>query len=93
MAGMTAKHKKDGCVTYSFSGDLEECIKKARKELRQKEDSEERTFLRWQHEKAKKAYETYERRIKDLQGFIRLGTEELEKRRIEKQEAAGHEEN
>jgi len=87
MAGMTAKHKKDGCVTYSFSGDLEECIKKARKELRQKEDSEERTFLRWQHEKAKKAYETYERRIKDLQGFIKLGTEELEKRRLAKQQS------
>jgi len=87
MAGMTAKHKKDGCVTYSISGDLEECIKKARKELRQKEDSEERTFLRWQHEKAKKAYETYERRIKDLQGFIKLGTEELEKRRLAKQQS------
>lgn len=93
MAGMTAKHQKSGKVIYSFSGDLEECIQKARKELRQKEDSEERTFLRWQHEKAKKAHETYERRIEDLKGFIRLGTEELEKRRIEKQEAAGHEEN
>ena len=87
MAGMTAKHKKDGCVTYSFSGDLEECIKKARKELRQKEDSEERTFLRWQHERAKKAHETYERRIKDLQGFIKLGMEELEKRRLAKQQS------
>ena len=87
MAGMTAKHNKDGLVTYSFSGDLEECIKKARKELRQKEDSEERIFLRWQHEKAKKAHETYERRIKDLQGFIKLGTEELEKRRIARQQS------
>ena len=58
-----------------------------RKELRQKEDSEERTFLRWQYEKAKKPYETYERRITDLQGFIKLGTEELEKRRIAKQQS------
>lgn len=86
MAGMTAKHKK-GRVTYSFSGDLEECIKKAQKELQQKEDSEERTFLRWQHERAKKAHETYERRISDLRGFIELGKEELEKRRIAKQQS------
>lgn len=87
MAGMTAKHRKSGKVIYSISGDLEECIKKARKELRQKEDSEERTFLRWQYERAKKAHENYERRIKDLQGFIKLGTEELEKRRLEKQQS------
>lgn len=86
MAGMRAKHQKSGKVTYTFSGDLAESIQKARKELRQKEESEERNFLKWQYEKAKKAYETYERRIDDLQGFIRLGTEELERRRIEKQE-------
>lgn len=86
MEGMTAKHQKSGKVIYSISGDLEECIKKARKELRQKEDSEERTFLRWQYEKAKKAHESYERRIEDLKGFIKLGTEEIEKRRNNKQE-------
>lgn len=86
MAGMRAKHQKSGNVTYTFSGDLAESIQKARKELRQKEESEERNFLKWQYEKAKKAYETYERRIDDLKGFIRLGTEELERRRIEKQE-------
>ena len=86
MAGMRAKHQKSGKVTYTFSGDLAVSIQKARKELRQKEESEERNFLKWQYEKAKKAYETYERRIDDLKGFIRLGTEELERRRIEKQE-------
>lgn len=86
MAGMRAKHQKSGKVTYTFSGDLAESIQKARKELRQKEDSEERSFLKWQYEKAKKTYENYERRIEDLKGFIRLGTEELERKRIEKQE-------
>lgn len=86
MAGMRAKHQKSGKVTYTFSGDLADSIQKARKELRQKEDSEERSFLKWQHERAKKAYETYERRIDDLKGFIRLGTEELERRKIEEQE-------
>nr|DAY50243.1 MAG TPA: hypothetical protein [Caudoviricetes sp.] len=91
MAGMRAKHQKSGEVTYTFSGDLAESIQKARKELRQKEESEERNFLKWQYEKAKKAYETYERRIDDLQGFIRLGTEELERREIEKKEE--HNEN
>lgn len=91
MAGMRAKHQKSGKVTYTFSGDLAESIQKARKELRQKEESEERNFLKWQHEKAKKAYETYERRIDDLQRFIRVGTEELERREIEKKEE--HNEN
>lgn len=86
MAGMRAKHQKSGEVTYIFSGDLAESIQKAQKELRQKEESEERNFLKWQYEKAKKAYENYERRIDDLQGFIGLGTKELERRRIEKQE-------
>lgn len=41
MAGMRAKHQKSGKVTYTFSGDLAESIQKARKELRQKEESEE----------------------------------------------------
>lgn len=35
MAGIRAVHKKDG-VSYKFSGDLRECIEKARKELTEK---------------------------------------------------------
>lgn len=79
MAGMRATHKKDG-VSYKFSGDLRECIEKAKKELEEKRGSQERVFLNWQKEKAVKAYNSYEQRIEDLKGFIELGTEELKKR-------------
>lgn len=86
MAGMTAKHNKNGSVTYSFRGDLGECIRKAQKELEQKVNSDERKLLKWQYEKAKKAHETYERRIDDLKGFVRLALEELEKTKTQTQE-------
>lgn len=78
MAGMTAKHKKDK-VTYSFKGDLRECIQKAEQELKTKENSNEWLFLKWQHDKAKKALDTYNARVKDLKGFIELGKQELKK--------------
>ena len=45
-------------------------------------------FLKWQYDNAKKALGSYNRRVRDLKDFIRLGKEELEKR---EQEAAEHE--
>ena len=45
-------------------------------------------FLKWQYDNAKKALDSYNRRVRDLKDFIRLGKEELEKR---EQEAAEHE--
>ena len=68
MAGMRAVHKKDG-TTFKFSGDLR--------------GTERHTFLKWQYDNAKKALETYNRRLKDLHDFIRLGKEELEKKEKE----------
>lgn len=85
MAGMRAKHKKDK-VTYTYSGDLREAIEKAEKELREKEGTTQWLFLKWQYDNAKKALDAYNRRVKDLKGFIELGKKELEK--MEK-EAAG----
>ena len=37
-------------------------------------------MLKWQYDNAKKALDTYNRRVEDLKGFIKLGKEELEKR-------------
>lgn len=85
MKGMRVKHTKDK-VTYSYSGDLKEAIEKAEKELREKEGTTTWLFLKWQYDNAKKALDTYNRRIKDLKGFIELAKEELKK--MEK-EAAG----
>ena len=78
--GMTAKHKKSGGISYQYTGDLEEVVKATRKELEKKRESQERVFLNWQFEKAKKSRETYEKRIRDLEGFLILAEKELEKR-------------
>lgn len=89
MAGMRAVHNKNG-TTFKFTGDLKEAVEKAEKELKEKDGTTQWIFLKWQYDNAKKALDTYNRRLSDLRDFIRLGKEELEKR---KQEAAGHEEN
>ena len=89
MAGMRAVHKKNG-TTFKFTGDLKEAVEKAEKELKEKDGTTQWIFLKWQYDNAKKALDTYNRRLSDLRDFIRLGKEELENR---KQEAAGHEEN
>ena len=87
MAGMRAVHKKSG-TTFKFTGDLKEAVEKAEKELKEKDGTTQWLFLKWQYDNAKKALDSYNRRLSDLRDFIRLGKEELEKR---KQEAAGHE--
>lgn len=88
MAGMRAVHKKSG-TTFKFTGDLKEAIEKAEKELKEKEGTTQWLFLKWQYDNAKKALDSYNRRVKDLKDFIRLGNEELEKRNTG--EAAGEE--
>lgn len=87
MAGMRAVHKKSG-TTFKFTGNLKEAVEKAEKELKEKDGTTQWLFLKWQYDNAKKALDSYNRRLSDLRDFIRLGKEELEKR---KQEAAGHE--
>lgn len=70
-ARMTTKRTKNK-ITYQFTGSLEAAERNAKEELKQKSESQERVFLKWQYDKAKKAYEAYERRIADLKGFINL---------------------
>lgn len=87
VAGMRAKKTKNG-TTFTFSGELSDAILKAEQELKEKENSQKREFLKWQRDNAVKTHENYEKRIKDLRDFIRLAKEELKKR----QEAAGQKE-
>ena len=56
------------------------------KELKEKEGTTQWLFLKWQYDNARKAFEKYNRRLKDLKDFIKLAKEELAKR----EEAAGH---
>lgn len=80
MAGMRTKKSKGGGKTFTFSGELSDAIEAAERELREKENSQKRVFLKWQRDNAVKAYENYEKRIDDLQDFIPLAKEELKKR-------------
>ena len=78
--GFTVKHKKNSGMivrSYTKTGDLEKCIEDAKKELEKKRSSEERTFLRWQADRAKKALDKYEGRIDDLLAFIQAGNRKL----------------
>ena len=87
--GFTVKHKKNSGMTVrslTYTGDLEKCIEDARKELDKKRSSEERTFLRWQADRAKKALDRYEGRIDDLLAFIQAANMELAKNRESEKE-------
>lgn len=79
-AKMTTKRTKDK-KTYMYTGSLEAAVENSKEELRKKRESQERVFLKWQYDKAKKAYEAYERRITDLKNFIELGEEEIQKQK------------
>jgi hypothetical protein len=81
VAGMRSKKKKGGGTTYTYSGDLAECIEKSEKELKEKRGSQQQLFLLWQYQNAKKAYDNFNKRIDDLENFIRLGKEELKRRK------------
>ena len=90
--GFTVKHKKNsGMIVHSFTytGDLAKCIEDAEKELLKKRTSEERKFLRWQADRAKKALDKYEGRISDLLSFIETARNKLaEVRENEKEDTA-----
>ena len=77
---MTTKRTKDS-ITYQFAGKIEEAVENAKEELKRKSESQERVFIKWEYDKAKKAYEAYERRISDLKGFIVLAEKERQKKK------------
>lgn len=80
MSSFTTKtDKKTGRTIYTYKGNLEEIIKKAKKELSEKENSEKRKYLLWQYQKAKKEHEAFEKRIRDLKSFIPLAEDHLKK--------------
>ena len=76
MAGFTAKKTKNG-TTYIYKGELRDCLEKAQKELETKQESSELLFLIWQHDRAKKELDRYNKRINDLESFISCAKKEL----------------
>lgn len=71
------KTKRERRMTYS--GDLKEVIKRAKKELKEKQESPKRQYLEWKYKEAKKEHERWEERIKDLRDFISIAEERVEK--------------
>lgn len=74
---MRAIHNKSR-TTYRYKGNLSDEVAKCEKELEELQTSQDRLFIKWQYEQAKKKYDSYERRISDLHGFIKLAKRELE---------------
>lgn len=70
----------------TYTGDLQEAIQKAQKELRQKENDQKRAYLLWHYEQARKELTSWDARIDDLKAFIRCATEQLEKEKGESME-------
>jgi hypothetical protein len=68
---------KGGVATFTYTGGLEKAVQQAKKELSEKESSQKRGFLKWQRDNAVKAFDTYEKRIRDLNEFIELARERL----------------
>lgn len=75
--------RSKGAVTYHFRGDLKTEISKCEKELEKLRNSSERSFIVWQYDKAKKERDSYERRIDDLENFIRLARQKIENKEAE----------
>lgn len=83
---MRRVNNKDGSITFRYTGDLQKELDKAKSELEAKQESGKQKFLEWQYEKAKKELEAFNRRVNDLQDFIRLAEKEVQKRAEERQE-------
>ena len=83
---MRRVNNKDGSITFRYTGDLQKEIDKAKSELEAKRESGKQKFLEWQYEKAKKELETFNRRMNDLQDFIRLAENKIQEKKGEKQE-------
>ena len=87
--GFSVKHKKNSGMivrSFSYTGDLEKCIEDAKKELAKKRDSQERTYLHWQADRAKAALDRYEGRIDDLNAFIKAAIKHLAEEQENKKE-------
>lgn len=64
---------------FTYSGNLKDAIEKAKRDL-QKENKEIAQWY-WLYEKAKKAINTHNKKIANIEAFIRCAEEEQEKQK------------
>ena len=64
---------------FSYSGDLQEAINKAERDLQRERDNSEIERWKWIQEKAAKAIDAHERKIRRIEAFIRRAREEVKR--------------
>ena len=69
---------------FTYSGNLEDAIEKAERDLQKEKENKEIAQWYWLHEKAKKAISAHNKKIANIEAFIRCAEEEQEKQKGKK---------
>ena len=69
---------------FTYSGNLEDAIEKAERDLQKEKENKEIAQWYWLYEKAKKAINTHNKKIANIEAFIRCAEEEQEKQKGKK---------
>ncbi len=80
------KRTKNG-RKMTYTGDLQEAINKAKRELNKKlkDGAVQRAHLEWAYERARKELTAWDNRIDDLKMFIRVAEQQLENEKEDSQ--------
>lgn len=66
---------------FTYSGNLEDAIEKAKRDLQKEKENKEIAQWYWLYEKAKKAINAHNKKIANIEAFIRCAEEEQEKQK------------
>ena len=66
---------------FTYSGNLEDAIEKAERDLQKEKENKEIAQWYWLYEKAKKAISAHNKKIANIEAFIRCAEEEQEKQK------------
>lgn len=69
---------------FTYSGNLEDAIEKAERDLQKEKENKEIAQWYWLYEKAKKAISAHNKKIASIEAFIRCAEEEQEKQKGKK---------
>ena len=64
---------------FTYSGNLKDAIEKAKRDLQKEKENKEIAQWYWLYEKAKKAINAHNKKIANIEAFIRCAEEEQEK--------------
>lgn len=69
---------------FTYSGNLKDAIEKAKRDLQKEKENKEIAQWYWLYEKAKKAINTHNKKIANIEAFIRCAEEEQESRKVKR---------